>query len=177
MDHLPSAPGDEAAIALAGPATSLLLGGLFLAVGALLGVGVWPPTLFAGSWWARFGWLNLLLGVFNLLPALPMDGGRVLRAALSRSLPRLAATRVAASVARLVALALVVVGPFYDPWLILIGMFVLLGASREVSIARAEEMPRPPFRAPRSAIDVAMERRGPDPGGGESSGESVGEHD
>lgn len=206
MDHLPSDPGDEAAIAAVGPATSLLLGGLFLAVGALLGSGVWPPTLLAGSWWARLGWLNLFLGVFNLLPALPMDGGRVLRAGLSKRLPRLAATRVAATVARLLALALIVVGLFYDFWLILIGMFVLFGAAREVSMARAEEMskhrfpgsawvwwngpntpPPPPGDSwpppwgeqpsQRSAIDVAVERRGPDSRGSESLGEGVGEHD
>lgn len=139
MDHLPSSPGDEAAIAAAGPALSLLLGGLFLTAGALLGSTVWPPTLVAGSWWARLGWLNLLLGVFNLLPALPMDGGRVLRAALARRLPRLAATRIAASVARVLALSLIVAGVFYDFWLVLIGIFVLLGASREEAIARAEE--------------------------------------
>ena len=136
MEQIPDRPADEAAIAAAGPATSLLLGGLFLSLGALVGSAVWPPTLLAGSWWARLGWLNLLLGVFNLLPALPMDGGRVLRAALAQRLPRLTATRVAAAVARVLAVGLIVAGVFYDFWLVLIGLFVLLGASREVSIAR-----------------------------------------
>ncbi|HVC14649.1 MAG TPA: site-2 protease family protein [Acidimicrobiales bacterium] len=220
MEHLPSSSGDEAAVAAAGPATSLLIGGMFLTVGAILGAAIWPPTLVAGSWWARLGWLNLLLGAFNLLPALPMDGGRVLRAALARRLPRLAATRVASSVARVLALGLLVAGIFYDFWLVLIGIFVLLGASREEAMARAEERaarrgqpsgwwgkPYPPAggesqpagsppdawspppdawpppwgqepspRAGRSAIDVAVERRGPDAAGGEAGGESVGEH-
>jgi Zn-dependent protease len=148
MGELPTSPADEAAIAAVGPATSLLLGGLLLAVGALAGSAIWPPTLVAGSWLARLGWLNLLLGVFNLLPALPMDGGRVLRAGLARRLPRLAATRVAASVARVLAIGLIVAGVFYDFWLVFIGVFVFMGASREVSIARAEELAK---RGPPSA--------------------------
>lgn len=244
MEELPHRPADEAAIAAVGPATSLLLGGLFLAVGALLGSSVWPATLMAGSWWARLGWLNLLLAGFNLLPALPMDGGRVLRAALAQHLPRLAATRIAASVAKVLAVGLIVAGVFYDFWFVLVGMFVFFGASGEESMARAEELAKrqapgrawwggwyaPPGSGPggwgpppqpgqspgdpyqdanawgpppgwtgwyqtptgpswappwgqeplprnRSAIDVAVERRGPDPGGGEPLSEGVGEHD
>ncbi len=216
MDHLPTSPADEASIAAVGPATSLALGGVFLTVGELLGGAMWPPTLVTGSWWARLGWLNLLLGAFNLLPALPMDGGRVLRAALARRLPRLAATRVAATVARFFALGLVVAGAFSDFWLVLIGFFVFFGASREESIARIEEHanrpppawapwppppprptawppppPRPAAWPPpwgqepgprhppvdvRSAVDVAVERRGPDAGGGQPGSEGVGEH-
>ncbi len=140
LGRIPDRPADEAAIAAVGPATSLLLGGLFLSVGAVIGSSVWPPTLMAGSWWARLGWLNLLLGVFNLLPALPMDGGRVLRAALAQRLPRLAATRVAGAVARVLAVGLIVFGVFYDIWLVFIGVFVFLGASGEESMARAEEL-------------------------------------
>lgn len=140
MDRIPERPADEAAIAAAGPAMSLVLGGLLLVTGALLGSSVWPATLVTGSWWARLGWLNLLLAGFNLLPALPMDGGRMLRAGLARRLPRLAATRIAASVARVLALGLVVAGVFYDFWLVLIGIFVLLGASGEVASAQADEL-------------------------------------
>ncbi len=140
MEQIPSSPSDEAAIAAVGPATSLLLGGLFLAVGAALGSAVWPPTLVTGSWWARLGWMNLLLAAFNLLPALPMDGGRVLRAALSRRLSRPTATRAAATVAHLLAIALIVAGVFYDFLLVVIGVFVFFGASREVAVARAEDL-------------------------------------
>jgi Zn-dependent protease len=251
MDRIPDRAADEAAIAAIGPATSLVLGGLLLSVGAFLGSSMWPPTLVAGSWWARLGWLNLLLAVFNLLPALPMDGGRVLRAALAQRLPRLAATRVAASVAKVLAVGLIVAGVFYDFLLVFIGIFVFLGASGEESNARAEQLakqqppgwgwsggwyppqgagpagsypppsgpwstgtwwvppygagpspdePRPPTGqdpawgppwgpawgppwgqepAPRdrSAIDVAVERGGPDTAGGEPGREGVGEHD
>src|SRR5487761_1024558 len=131
MDRMPEAPKDEAAIAAAGPATSLGLGALALIAGALIGSSVWPPTLVAGSWWARIGWLNLLLGLFNLLPALPMDGGRILRASLARRVPRLQATRIAVAVARVLAFGLIVAGVFWDFWLVLIGIFVYVGAASE----------------------------------------------
>jgi Zn-dependent protease len=75
LDAMPKAPGDELAVAITGPLASLAIGVLLLAAGLLAGAHVWTPTLFVGSWWARSGWLNLLLGAFNLLPALPMDVG------------------------------------------------------------------------------------------------------
>jgi Zn-dependent protease len=142
MDRLPSAPADEAAIAVAGPATSVAIGALSLAVGAAIGSSMWPPTLFAGSPWARLGWLNLLLGAFNLLPALPMDGGRVLRAVLARHRTKLEATRIASTVARVLAVAMVAVGFFWDFWLILIGVFVYLGAAGEEAQAEDEKRRR-----------------------------------
>jgi Zn-dependent protease len=139
MDRIPSNPSDERAIAAAGPATSFGLGAAFLVLGLIAGGAVWPPTLVAGSWLARLGWLNLLLGAFNLLPALPMDGGRVLRATLARHLSHLSATRIAAAVARVFAVGLVVAGVLWDIWLLPIGFFVFLGASGEEASARLED--------------------------------------
>ncbi len=136
LERMPTAPGDELAIAIVGPLTSLVLGMLLLVAGVAIGAHVWPPTLFAGSMWARLGWLNLLLGAFNLLPALPMDGGRVLRASLERHHDHLEATLLAGRIARFVGLALVVVGFLLDVWLLLIGIFVLLGARAEEEAAR-----------------------------------------
>src|SRR5579872_7437081 len=131
MQQIPRAPSDEAAIAVVGPLTSLALGVVFMGIGVLAGAHIWPPTLFAGSWFARLAWLNLALGGFNLLPALPMDGGRVLRAALARNHDRRSATRIAGLVARVLALAMAVGGILYDPWLVLIAIFVWLGARSE----------------------------------------------
>ncbi|HVA08925.1 MAG TPA: site-2 protease family protein, partial [Acidimicrobiales bacterium] len=59
-------------------------------------------------------WLNLLLGAFNLLPALPMDGGRVLRAILARRRSHLEATILAARIARYVGVAMIIIGFIYD---------------------------------------------------------------
>lgn len=133
---MPEDPSDELAVAIVGPLTSLALGAVLLLAGWLAGARVWPPTLFAGSWWARLGWVNLLLGGFNLLPALPMDGGRVLRAALARHRSKLEATLIAARVSRYLAVAMMVVGFFYDFWLVFIGIFVYLGARAEEEAAR-----------------------------------------
>jgi len=138
MEEIPKAPADELAMAIVGPLTSLGLGVLALAAGAVAGARLWPPTLFAGSWYARLAWLNLLLGAFNLLPALPMDGGRVLRAALARHRDRREATALASRVARVLAAIMMLVGLFYNLWLVVIGVFVLLGAGAEEQAARTE---------------------------------------
>ena len=136
LETMPKAPNDEFAVAIVGPLTSMAIGVLLLAAGLVTGGHIWPPALFVGSWLARLGWLNLLLGAFNLLPALPMDGGRVLRAALSRHRSHLEATVLAGRVARYVGTAMVVVGFLYNFWLILIGVFVLMGARAEEGAAR-----------------------------------------
>jgi Zn-dependent protease len=136
VDAMPEAPADELAVAVIGPLASLAIGVILLTGGLLIGSRVWPPTLFVGSWWARLGWLNVLLGAFNLLPALPMDGGRVLRAALARHRSNLEATIVAGRLARYLGLAMIVIGFLCDFWLILIGLFVLMGARAEEEAAR-----------------------------------------
>lgn len=136
VDAMPEAPGDELAVAIVGPLSSLAFGVTLLTGGLLIGAHVWPPTLFVGSWWARLGWLNVLLGAFNLLPALPMDGGKVLRAVLARHRSNLEATIVAGRLARYLGLAMVAIGFLYDFWLILIGLFVLMGARAEEEAAR-----------------------------------------
>ena len=135
MQQIPQAPSDEAMIAVVGPLTSVALGLAIAGIGALTGARLWPPTLFAGSWFARLAWLNLALGGFNLLPALPMDGGRVFRALLARHHDRRTATRIAGRVARVLAVAMAVVGVLYDYWLVIIAIFVWVGARSEESAA------------------------------------------
>jgi Zn-dependent protease len=152
LDAMPSDPHDELAVAIVGPATSLLLGVVLLAVALLVaGTVAWPPTVLSGSWLARLGWLNLLLAAFNMVPALPMDGGRVLRAVLARRRTHAEATVAAARVARWLGLAMVVLGLLCDVWLVFIGAFVLLGAAAESRAVReGPDTPRPggPHRAP-----------------------------
>lgn len=131
LSEVPEEANDELAIAIVGPLTSFGLAVLAAAGGAVAHARMWPPTLFAGSWFARLLWLNVLLGGFNLLPALPMDGGRVLRAALARHRDRRTATRQAARVARVLAVIMIVAGIAYDVWLAIIGVFVFLGAAAE----------------------------------------------
>jgi Zn-dependent protease len=78
MVQLPRSANHEIAIAAAGPAVSLMLGGAGLGLGALVQA---TPL---GSLFGMIGWINLVLAGFNLIPALPMDGGRILRALLTR---------------------------------------------------------------------------------------------
>jgi Zn-dependent protease len=100
MIDTPRSARDEMLIAAAGPAVSLALAAVGLGLGGALAV----PVL------AMVGWINLMLGLFNLVPALPMDGGRILRAALSLRLGYVRATHLAVAVARVFLVAFAVVG-------------------------------------------------------------------
>jgi Zn-dependent protease len=131
ISGMPGAPAIERDVAVAGPLASLGLAVLFGLLTVATGGHLLPPVLFTGSWFARLAWLNLVLAAFNLLPALPMDGGRVLRAVLAGRRDDLAATRIATTVAQVVAAVMIGVGVLDDFWLAIIGVFVLLGASSE----------------------------------------------
>ncbi len=139
LKKMPERPADELAIAIVGPLASFGVAALALVGGLVFGAHLWPPSLFAGSWFARLAWLNVLLGGFNLLPALPMDGGRVARALLERRHDRLTATRQAARIARMLAVVMIIGGVFCDFWLVLIGLFVYLGASSEEQAVQREQ--------------------------------------
>jgi len=126
MARMPRTARHEILIALAGPAVSFVLGAAGLGLGFGLG---WKPLLYFGIW-------NLILGTFNLLPALPMDGGRVLRAALSARLGRYRATHVAATVAQVFAILFVVVAIFAKmPMLALLALLLWFMAGQERRMA------------------------------------------
>jgi Zn-dependent protease len=127
----PDTAGDEVKIALAGPALSVALGALLLGLGLLADqVGALAGAALFGT----LGAINLLLAVFNMLPGFPMDGGRVLRAAVwARTHDLARATRVAATAGRVIAIAMIGAGvtivflgglPLNGIWLILIGFFL-----------------------------------------------------
>lgn len=127
MVQLPRTANHEVLIAAAGPAVSLMLGGLGLGLGALTGF-----TLL--SW---LGWANLVIAGFNLIPALPMDGGRIMRALLSRRMDFVRATDVSVTVARGVAIAFAVIGLAGGPFqLLLLAPFLWLMSSQERMQAR-----------------------------------------
>jgi Zn-dependent protease len=140
IDELDKNPVNERDIAAAGPLASLALGGIFLGIALLLGSKAFPPTVYTGSWWARLGWMNLILAGFNLIPALPMDGGRILRASLRAHHSYLQATIQAARIARFAAFGMFMAAFFsYDYWLVLIAFFVVLASNQEVQEAIARE--------------------------------------
>ncbi len=146
LDSMPKDPRQEIVVALAGPAVNLVIAAalwLLIAVagrpGSLvsldLGGGLLPTLLAA----------NLMLAIFNLLPAFPMDGGRVLRAALALRMDRVRATRLAARVGQVLAIGLGILGLMGNPFLVLIAVFVWIGAASEAGAveidARLEHQP------------------------------------
>lgn len=136
IEGIESTAETEGKVAIAGPLASVLLGAVLLGVAAATGAALWPPSFSSGSWLTRVGWLNLALAAFNLLPALPMDGGRVFRSLLARGGDVVRATKIAAVVAGVFGAAMIGYGVVRDFFLVLIGAFVLFGASAEWQAAR-----------------------------------------
>jgi Zn-dependent protease len=143
MERHPRTPREELLIAAAGPAVSLALGLVGLSVLFVSGLAADP---FAAGFQALvpyFAFLNLAMGVFNLVPALPMDGGRILRALLSPRLGDLRATRVAARVSRVISAIFLLGGLYAGSWTLpLIGLFVFLLARQEEKQAEFREAQR-----------------------------------
>jgi Zn-dependent protease len=140
--RFPSAPA-ELRIAAAGPLVTLVLGFVFVAIAAMAGLP--EPADGVAAW---LGYANLALLIFNLLPAVPLDGGRMLRAALWTRLGLARATEVAGFVAQSIAFGLiglglvlfVVGGAFGGVWLAFIGWFLLQAAATEVHAVLARRL-------------------------------------
>ncbi|MDQ8198435.1 site-2 protease family protein [Pelagicoccus enzymogenes] len=133
-------PMQEFWIALAGPAASLaiaiaLFAWIFIAEGASAATDF---SLSAGNAYRKLLAINLAIVGFNLLPAFPMDGGRILRALLSLRIGHRRATAVAANFGQAFAILFGIVGFFYNPILIFIAVFVFLGAQAEAGIVEME---------------------------------------
>lgn len=131
LNSIPQEPLQEFLIAIAGPAVNFVIaGGLLLVAGARLT----PEALLQdhADLVSRLASANLVLALFNLLPAFPMDGGRVLRAALSARFGFERATRLAAVVGHWLAILLAVGGIFINPMLIIIAVFILFAATAEL---------------------------------------------
>lgn len=127
-DSIPEKPRQEIAVAIAGPVVNFAIAGaLFVAIA----VRVIPPH--GSGFFVDLAWVNLALGVFNLIPAFPMDGGRILRGLLSLRMPYLAATRRACAAGQLIALGFATAA-FVDAsfiMLALIAVFVFAGGMIE----------------------------------------------
>jgi Zn-dependent protease/CBS domain-containing protein len=143
LERIPEEPMQELLVALAGPAVNVVIAALlYLALGSFLppeSVELQNPGV---DLVARLAAVNVFLVLFNLIPAFPMDGGRVLRALLSYRLGHARGTQVAASIGQAVAFALGILGLFGNPLLIFIALFVYLGAAAEAHAAQAREVSR-----------------------------------
>jgi len=124
----------EVRLALVGPLVNLALAGFAIAVIAASGANIelWKwPFLRASNLPASVVWTNLYLAGLNLLPAYPLDGGRILRAFMARQLDLPSATRRAVSISSAISLVLVFAGLFSDSWLTMIGVIVFSAAQLE----------------------------------------------
>src|SRR5215218_1581149 len=149
LESLPEKPSDEVKITLAGPLVNVVLAPIFFGLGLLLGAEPGMPTdLFTGigsvgQFFFYLGYLNVVLAVFNLIPAFPLDGGRVLRGALQTRLGAVRATEIASRVGQLFALAFFLIGLFGGNFLLaLIGVFIFFGANGEAQMVRQRELTR-----------------------------------
>ncbi|HXZ84970.1 MAG TPA: site-2 protease family protein [Myxococcota bacterium] len=138
LERVPEQPRGELFVAIAGPTVNLLIAAalffwLWLAHGLepLEGLGV-----ATGPFLERLFWTNVFLAGFNLLPAFPMDGGRVLRALLATRLSYPRATELAAYIGQAIALGFGFLGLFYNPFLVFIALFVWMGASSEAGMVQ-----------------------------------------
>jgi len=121
-------------LALIGPLVSLVLACLAAAVVTASGRGVelWKwPFLQAANLPRSLVWANLYLAIFNLMPAYPLDGGRILRAFFVRTLDASSATRRAVSISNAIAMVLMLAGLFSDSWLTMVGVIVFSAAQLE----------------------------------------------
>jgi Zn-dependent protease len=162
LERMPTDPRQELVVAVAGPAVNVVLAALCMACVLLLaGAAGIAASLRAGMdelgfvadgharlpalsglplvgthFLGKMAVVNVVLAVFNLLPAFPMDGGRVLRAVLAMRMNYVQATQVAASVGQVISLLFGFVGLFFNPFLVFIAFFIWMGAASEASMVQ-----------------------------------------
>ncbi len=144
LERMPEKPGQEIFVALAGPAVNLVIAlVLVVLLGARFDLTQMAQLHEATSTLiGRVAAANLTLCVFNLIPAFPMDGGRVLRALLAISLGYTRATRVAAAIGQGLAFLFALLGLLGNPLLILVAVFIFLAASGEAGYVQMREYTR-----------------------------------
>ena len=132
LERMPDVPRHELWVALAGPAVNLAIAAIVFGFSTL--AGMHPTIALAEASTGtidRFIGINVWLAVFNLIPAFPMDGGRVLRALLAERMDYVRATQIAAFLGQGVALLFGFIGLFVNPFLLFIALLVWMGASDE----------------------------------------------
>jgi Zn-dependent protease/predicted transcriptional regulator len=138
LERMPDRPIEELWVALMGPAVNVVIAAILFAY-LFLTNGLVPVnelTVASGSFFERLLVVNIILVLFNLLPAFPMDGGRVLRALLAMRMEYVRATQIAANVGQGMAFLFGFIGLFSNPFLLFIAFFVYIGASQEASMVQ-----------------------------------------
>ena len=138
LERMPEKPMEELAVALMGPVVNVVIVALLFAYLSLTDglVPISDLTVASGSFLERLMAVNIWLVLFNLIPAFPMDGGRVLRALLAMRMDYVRATQVAANIGQGLAFVFGFIGLFSNPFLLFIAFFVWIGASQEASMVQ-----------------------------------------
>src|SRR5919199_249731 len=149
MKSLPEKPANEVKIAIAGPLVNLVLAPIFFGIALLFGASLPDVSDLRaaqgslGDAFVYLGILNLVLAVFNLIPAFPMDGGRVLRGLLAIRMGPVRATDISSAVGQFFAFAFFLIGLLGGQFLLaLIAVFIFFGASGEAEMVRQRELMR-----------------------------------
>jgi Zn-dependent protease/predicted transcriptional regulator len=138
LERIPEDPWQELVVAVAGPAVNVMIA-VVLYVVLLFGPGLSPVTealKVGGGILQQLFWVNVSLVVFNMVPAFPMDGGRVLRALLAMRFDYVQATQTAAVIGQGIAILFGLLGLFYNPFLIFIAIFVWIAGANEAGLVQ-----------------------------------------
>ena len=148
LEKMPEKPGQELLVALAGPAVNVVIAILLALIvpvksyfnfdAVVLEEILYRPTFQNFLFYLFIA--NVMLVFFNLIPAFPMDGGRVLRALLTFKLGRVEATKIAAGIGQVLAFFFFVLGLFFNPFLILIALFIFFGAYGENQMVKRNSL-------------------------------------
>ena len=145
LERMPEHPLQELLVALAGPAVNVVIAGvLFVVIAFSFGLTVlYEVKLLGGPFLLKLLVVNVILVVFNLLPAFPMDGGRVLRALLAAGLDYARATRIAATIGQGMAILFAILAFSTNWWMLLIiAAFVFLAAQQESQMVQVTSLLR-----------------------------------
>jgi len=145
LERMPEDPKQELWVTLAGPAVNVLIAFIIFLILFLTGspIPLVNTDFFTDSFLANLMALNIILVVFNMLPAFPMDGGRVLRALLALRMEYAKSTKIASKIGKAMAILFGIIGLFSNPFLVFIAAFVWFGANQEEKMLKMKYSGKP----------------------------------